>query len=291
MVKPHKLALILILNFMIFGTTPCFADCDYSSLCPEKASGLSSKFEQTVSKRLGATSLSEYIFERRLKEDLKKATGQNFNVSVKSYSFQDFVHGRFKSINISGKDLNIEGAYLTSLELKTLCDFNYVKLDKKPIQFKENMIVGFNIEISDADLTKTIHSSGYLDKLNCVNVEGCGITFFKLSGADIKIKNNKLYFTVKITSQLLLAKPLDVVMATDLKVEDGRIVFTKLNLEGLVKGVDLSKVAYQLNAMNPLAFSLDVLENKNTKMCIQHVDIINDKIFIKGYIFIPKNKQ
>ena len=289
MAKPHKLALILM--FMIFCAAPCFADCNYSNLCPEKAYGLSSPFEQTVSKKLGATSLSEYLFQRKIKENLRKATGQNFDVSVKSYSFQDFVHGRFKSITISGKNLNIEGAYLTSLEFRTLCDFNYVKLDKNPIQFKENMVVGFNTEISDADLTKTIHSSGYLDKLNCVNVEGCGITFFKLSGADVEVKNNKLYFMVKVTSQLLLAKPLDVVIDTDLKVEDGRIVFTKFNLQGAVKGVDLSKVAYQLNAMNPLAFSLNVLENKNTKMCIQNVDIIGDKIFIKGYIFIPKNSN
>ena len=289
MAKPHKLALILM--FTIFCAAPCFADCNYSNLCPEKAYGLSSQFEQTVSKKLGATSLSEYLFQRKIKENLREATGQNFDVSVKSYSFQDFVHGRFKSITISGKNLNIEGAYLTSLELKTLCDFNYVKLDKNPLQFKENMVVGFNTEISDADLTKTIHSSGYLDKLNCINVEGCGITFFKLSGADVEVKNNKLYFMVRVTSQLLLAKPLDVVIDTDLKVEDGRIVFTKFNLQGAVKGVDLSKVAYQLNAMNPLAFSLNVLENKNTKMCIQNVNIVGDKIFIKGYIFIPKNSN
>lgn len=282
-----KLALVLI--FMIFCEAPSFAVCDYSNLCPPHASGLSSKMGQSISKNLGATFLSEKVAESKIKEDLKKATNQNFDVSVKSYSFQDFIHGRFKSIIISGKNINIEGAYLTSLELKTLCDFNHVQLNKSPIRFKENMIVGFSTVISDQDLMKTMKSNGYLDKLNCVNVEGCGITFFKLSGADVQIKNNKLYFTIRVTSQLLLAKPLDIVMATDLKVEDGRIVFTKVNLGSLPKGIDLSKVAYRLNAMNPLTFSLDVLENENTKMCIKSVDIVGDRITVKGNIFIPKN--
>lgn len=280
---------VLVLFFIICFATPAFAVCDYSNLCPPKAKGLASQKGQNISRGLGATLLSEKIAQIKIKSDLKRATKQNFDVSVKSYSFQDFVHGRFKSIVISGKNLNINGAYLTALQLKTLCDFNHVKIDKNSIQFKENMIVGFLVEISDADLTKTMVSSGYLDRLNCVNVEGCGITFFKISGADVEVKNNKLYFTARVTSELLLAKPLDIVIATDLKVEDGRIVFTKVNLGNLVKGVDLSKVGYQLDAMNPLAFSLDVLENKNTKMCIKHVDIIKDRIIISGNIFIPKN--
>jgi len=283
--------LLLFLILILLFATPSFATCDYLIFCPPKASGLSSKMGQSVSKGLGATLLSEKIAQSMIKGDLKKATNQNFDVVVKSYSFQDFIHGRFKSIIISGKNINIEGAYLTSLKLKTLCDFNHVQFRQNSMVFKENMIVGFSTEISNSDLMKTMKSNGYLDKLNCVNVEGCGITFFKLSGADVKIKNNKLYFTIRITSQLLLTKPIDIVMATDLKVEDGRIVLTKVDLGDMAKGIDSKKLAYHLNAMNPLTFSLDVLENKTAKMCIKHVDIIGDKIIVDGNIFILKNSK
>ena len=282
---------VLLSTIIMLCANPTFASCDFANFCPPHAYGLSTKTGQAVSQKFGVTRLSELIAQASIKDNLKKTTGQNFDVVVKSFSFQDFVHGRFKSIVISGKNINLEGAYLTSLELKTLCDFNYVQVNRKTIRFKENMIMAFSTEISDADLVKTMKSNGYLDKLNCVNVEGCGITFFKLSGADVKIKNNKLFFTVRVTSQLLLAKPLDIEMATDLKVEDGRIVFTKVDLGNLSKGVDLSKVAYQLNAMNPLTFSLDVLENKDTKMCIKSVNIVGDKITVKGNIFIPKNSK
>lgn len=282
-----KIALFLIM--MCFFATPSFGECNYSGFCPKKAYDISSKKRQEFSRKIGATTLSEKIAQKRIKEDLRKLTNQNFNVAVKSYSFWDVYRGRFKSVSISGENLNLNGVYLTSLELKTLCDFNYVKLNKKPIQFKENMVIGFIVEISDDDLIKTIHTSGYLDKLNCVDVKGCGITFFKMDGADVEIKNNKLYFKVRITSHLFLPKPLDVVLATDLKAENGRIVFTKVNLGGLVQGVDLSKVASQLEKMNPLAFTLDVFENKNTKMCINSVDIVSNRIIIEGNVFIPKN--
>lgn len=272
--------------------TPSFmtsAVCDYAYFCHNNPYDLSSKIGQTISTRIGATFLSEKMAQVMVKNALKKMTDQKFDVSVKSYSFLDLIHGRFKSIVISGKNLNFNGVYLSSLTLKTVCDFNYVQLDRNPIKFKENMIMRFFTVITDADLTKTMNSNGYFNSLNCVNVEGCGITFFKLSGAGVEIKDNKLYFNVRVTSQLLLAKPLDISIATDLKAVGGRIVFTKVDLGNMVKGVDLSNLAYHLSDMNPLTFSLNVLENPNTKMCINNVQIVDDKILVSGNIFIPQN--
>lgn len=280
--------LLLLFSLITSITNPAFASCDYKGFCAPYAYNLSSKRGQLISMKIGATLLSEKMAQFRIKEELKKITKQNFDVSVKSYSFQDLLRGRFKSITISGENLNINGVYLTSLDLKTLCDFNYVQFDKNPIKFKENMIIGFSTVISDEDLMKTMQSSGYMDKLNCVNVHGCGITFFKLSGAGVNIQNNKLHFKVRVTSQLLLEKPLDIEMSTDLNAKNGRIALTKIDLKNVVKGVDLSKVANQLNSINPLTFSLEVLENKNTKMCINKVEILGNKIMINGNIFIPK---
>ena len=277
------------MSLVIGLNAPAFAVCDYSNFCHEQAYDLSSKMGQAISRGTGATFLAETVAQSIIKKELKNATKQNFNVSVKSYSFKDLYQGRFKSMKISGNNLDIEGVYLTSLELKTLCSFNYIERYGDSIKFKENMAMGFSTEISDVDLTKTMKTKGYLDKLNCVNVEGCGVTFFKLSGASVNIKNNKLYFKVRVTSQLFLVKPLDLVIATDLKVEDGRIVLTKIDFGKLPKGIDLSKVAYNLNAMNPLAFSIDVLENENTKMCIKNVNIVGDRIIVNGDVLIPKN--
>jgi len=281
------LILITIFATMIFSVA-AFANCNYKDFCPKPVYKTSSNMGRVISLRTGATFLSEKIAEARIRHELKKATKQNFKVSVKSYSILDLINGRLRAITISGENLNINGVYLTSLELKTLCDYNHLQFNTKPIKFKENMVVGFSTVISDTDLMNTMESSGYLDKLNCVNVHGCGITFFKLSGAGVNIKNNKLHLKVKITSQLLLEKPIDVKLATDLKAVNGRIVLTKIDLGNMTKGVDLSKVANQLNRINPLTFSLNILENKNTKMCINGVKINGNKVTVRGNIFIPK---
>ena len=281
--------LILLLIVVAFCVNPVFANCDYTNQCQSQAYDLSSTIGQKISRCTGTTFLAEKIAQFIIKKELKKATTEKFKVKMATYSAKDLAQGRFKSLEITGKNLEIEGANLTSLELKTLCGFNYVDISKNPIKFKENMVMGFKTEISDADLRKTMHSTGYLDKLNNIKLSGMGITFFKLDGADVKIKNNKLYFTIRVTSAILFAKPVDMVVAADLKVEEGQIVLTKVDFVNMFARIDLSKITYLLNAINPLNFSLDILENKNTKMSIQTVNIIGDKITVAGTVFIPKS--
>lgn len=280
--------LVIVLCLMIFCSAKAFAFCDYSTMCPANPYDLSSRGCQITSKITGMTFLAEKIAQSIIRGQLKKATKEKFKVEMKSYSANDLLHGRFKSLKISGKNLEIDGVYLTSLEIKTLCNFNYVELNKNSIKFKENMVMGYSAEISNSDLKKTIQSNGYLDILNKVNLSCFGITFFKLEGADVQIKNNKLYFTIKVILPMS-EKPMLISIRSDLKVEDGRIVVTKLDFMNLYTVIDLSKATYLLNAINPLTFSIDILNNKNSKMSVQDVDIIGDKIITKGVIFIPKN--
>lgn len=280
--------LILLLCLIIFSTTQAFAACDYSTYCTTQPYDLSSKGGEIASNVTGVTFLTEKIVEFFIKKEIKKATKENFKVELKTYSAQDLAHGRFKSLKISGKNLVIDDAYLTSLEAKTLCNFNYIDLSNNQVKFKENMVMGFKIEISNTDLKKTVQSAGYLNMLNRVKLSGLGITFFKLQGANIELKNNKLYFTINLTSPLS-AKPIPIVISSDLKVEDGNIVVTKVSLVNLYTAIDLSKATSLLNILNPLTFSTDILNNKNSKMSIQTVNIIGDRIFVTGNILIPKN--
>lgn len=279
--------LVLVIGLMIFCSSQVFAACDYSYMCPSQPYDLSSKGCQLTSKFTGMTFLAEKIAQSIIKKELKKATKEKFKVELKSYSANDLVHGRFKSLKISGKNLDIEGVYLSSLEIATLCDFNYIELGKNSIKFKENMVFGFSTEISNADLKKTIQSSGYLDMLNKTNLSAFGITFFKLEGADVQIRNNKLCFTIKVTTPMS-TNPIPIMVRSNLKVEEGNIVLTKIDLANPFTVIDLSKATYLLNAINPLTFSIDILNNKNSKMSVEDVDIAGNKIIIKGNIFIPK---
>lgn len=291
--KKLVLLFVFIAGFITLSNSSAMASsdyalCDYMQMCSPKTYDLSSKGLQITSRITGMTFLSEKIAQSIIKKELKKATKEKFKVEMHSFSANDLLHGRFKSLKISGKNLEIEGIYLSSFEAKTLCDFNYVEINKNTIKFKENMIMNFAMEISDTDLKRTMKSSGYLDSLNKINLSGMGMTFFKLSGADVSIKNNKLYFTVKVTSPFS-TKPISIDVRSDLKVEEGRIVLTKVDLVNLYTIIDLSKITYLLNALNPLTFTTDIMNNKDSKIKIQSVDIIGDKIYVKGIVFIPKN--
>lgn len=280
--------LVLLLGLMVFTASQALAICDYSCMCPTKAYDISSKGGQIVSNVTGMTFISEKVADMIIKKELKKATKENFKTEIKSYSANDLAHGRFKSLKISGKNLNIDGTYLTSLDAKTLCDFNYIDLSKKTIKFKENMVMSFSMQISDSDLRKTINSTGYLDMLNKINLSGFGVTFFKLSGADVQVKNDKIYFTIKVTTPMS-STPLPIIISYSMKVEDGRIELTKVALVNIYSVFDLSKATSILNLLNPLTFSTDILNNKVSKISIQNVDIKGDKICLNGQIFIPKN--
>ena len=280
--------LVLVLGLMILCAGYAFANCDYSSMCAPKAYDLSSHSGQITSKVTGLTFLSEKIAQLIIKKELKKATKERFRVEIKSYSPLDLLNGRFKSLKISGRNLEIEGAYINYLEAKTLCDFNYIQIYKNSIKFKENMLLTYAVEISNSDLQKTIKSTGYLDMLNKIKLSSMGITFFKLDSADVQIKNNKLYFTVNVTTPLS-AKPIPICVRSDIKVEEGNIVLTKIDLVNVYTVLDISKITYLLNALNPLTFSIDILNNKDAKMKVQTVDIKDNRIYIKGIIFIPKN--
>lgn len=282
--------IILVFGFILCLCTPqAMADTCYSRYCPTAPYAVSSKGNQTFSKVTGLTFLSEKVAQTVIKHELKKATKENFKVKIKAYSLKDLKDGKFKSMTISGKNLDIDDVYISSLNIQTLCDFNSVDVSKKEIKFRENMPMEFSMNISSTDLKKTINSTGYLKMLNKTNLSAFGITFFKLDSADVNIKNNKLYFTINVTTPLS-AQKIPVTVSTDLKVEDGKIVVTKVALLNAFSVIDLSKMANILNMLNPLTFSTELFNNTKTKTSIQTIDIIGSQISVKGNILIPKTK-
>ena len=51
----------------------------------------------------------------------------------------------------------------------------------------------------------------------------------------------------------------------------------------------MAKMVSALNYLNPLEYSLDVMENKNAVLNVQEVKIVDNKINILGIINVPKD--
>src|SRR5574344_373904 len=269
----------------LLTTSQCFAYTCFDKMCPQNPYDMTTKAGQIFYKITGSTLLAEAIGQSIIKKSLKKETKEKFKVKIDSYSAKDLIQGRFKSLEISGKDLNIDGVYISSLDINTLCNFNYVELNKNTKKFKENMVLHFGIGISNEDLQKTMNSTGYMDILNNVNLSLGGLTLFKIQDASTTIRNDKLNFGFKIYSPF--TRTINVSIGSKIKVLNGEIVLDAV--ENSYSKVDMAKLTKILNMLNPLEFSLEILENKDTKMQVQDIKIIDNKILMSGNILIPKN--
>ena len=80
-----------------------------------------------------------------------------------------------------------------------------------------------------------------------------------------------------------------VELTADLKVKDGKIDFQNTRLVSNSFKLDLSKVNFLMDYLNPLDFSVNIFDNKNAKIYIRDIAIKNNVINAEGTVIIPKD--
>ena len=275
-------ACVLLMGLSSFGA------CE-EVVCPQPYE-LTSNVSRFLSVITGQKFLGELIGEKIIKKSVtKNLISGDIKTDLKSYSVRDLKAGRFKSIEINGKNVNAQGIYITSFNVKTLCDFNYIYEDKKGnVAFKEDLPLALSAEISEEDLNKTMASSDYQRLINDINSLGSNFNIFQITSTKVKLKNNKMYYVLNY-SMPFMRKTKEVVLSANLHVKNGQIVLSNTTLENTSADIDMfSKL---LNYMNPLDFSAKILENKDAKFSIQNVNITDGKITIDGRITVLKDKE
>ena len=274
---------------LFLSTTCCFAS-DLSDMCAQPYD-LSMKGTRFLSAVTGMNTLSQAIANSIIKKELKKSTGtKGFKVKMKSYSAKDLASGRFKSLKISGKDLNFDGVYVSNFDAETICGFNYVSLNKNSIKFKENFAMNYSMTITDEDLHKTVLSTDYLNFLHSLNVKIGSFNLLELEYLDAKFKDDKLLFSMNMNNKMFnYSIPLYIGASAKISVKNGKIILSQVHLENLNKKINLTQLTNLLNKINPLTYTVDVLDNKNSKVAIKTLNIKEDKLILDGTLFVPKN--
>lgn len=284
-----KKLLISVITIMIFGLS-ANAQCSYTDFqCPQnyKTSSGFSKFMGSVT---GANFIARKAGESIIKKSIKNDAEGDFDVNLESFSAADLAAGRFKSLSITGKNIVSDDVYLSYLNLKTICDYNYIVLDKKnnTATFKEDFGMTFGAVMTESDINNSMQNKEYKYLIDEINSLGKSISLFNIQSAKVKIKNNKFMYVIKIAFPMFgMSK--SVVITSDINVHNGRIIFTQTNVMNDYVKMDLSKITYLLNYLNPLNFSLRILENKDADMQIQEAVIKNDKIYVNGIITVDKD--
>ena len=279
--------LILLLGFMMLTAPVSFgADCEYTCVEPyDMSSKVSSFFSNIFGMNFAKTQISESVLKKAI---LKNVQGdKNLKVDINSYSGKDLSKGIFKSLTMSGQNINIDGIYLTSLELKSLCDFNYVQYDKKGnLTFKEDFPMSFALQMSADDINNTMKSEKYGKVVNDLNkLSFAGI---KVSSTSASIRGNRFYYAIYVTLPFV-REPKKIEISADLNVQDGKIDFENTKLSSNSFNFDLKKVDFLMNYLNPLDFSINIFDNKDAKVYIKNIAIKNNIIETDGLVVIPKD--
>ena len=283
-----KIVLGLVLLLAVQGAQA--QDCS-TLKCPAPYD-LTSGFSRGMSTVTGQKFLSEKIGEKLVKKAIKKnIVSGDIKADLDAYSVRDLKAGRFKSLDVSGKNVDIQGIYVSSFNAKTLCNFNYIANDKRGNYIvKEDIPVSFNAVVTEEDLNKTMNSSDYKRMIDDINSIGGNFNIFQITSTNIKLKNNKMYYVLKY-SMPFVRKTKELVISADLNVENGQIVLANTTFLNNSMSLDVDKLSKLINYINPLDFSAKILENKDAKFNIENVKISDGKIVVDGSMTILKDKE
>lgn len=281
-----KTLLFLCIVFLSSGSM-AFASCDYECKTPYD---MNSKFRTVLGAVSGVNSVTEFAAEKAVKKAiLKIGTAEKLEVKIDSYSSKDLKNGIFKSAEISAENAQIKGIYLSTINLKTLCDFNYLKQSGKEYVFVEDLPMSYNIKLTAHDINKTMENEKYQRVIKDLNKLGANYGYgMKIVSTKASIKNGKFYYVLNLEIPFV-RKPQKLVLEANVSVKDGKIVYTNTRMvSGFVK-LDIKKVDFILNYLNPLDFSVNLIDDKEANVKVKNVKISNDTIFTDGVVIIPKD--
>lgn len=228
---------------------------------------------------------AESLVEREIKKSLKKETGGNFKVSFSGYTLSSMKKGIFKELELTGKNLVVEEIPIPYVHVKSLSDYNYVDYTKNPIEFKSDMEFAYDMLLSDESMNKALLDKNYQNVIR--NINKLASPMFEVTGVKTKIVENKLYILTSYNFPIApSAKDKVFVASSDFKVQDGKIRAVNVKLDSAYGKISLNKVANLLNLLNPLEFTLELLDSKKCNANIENINIVDNKVKIDGKILV-----
>ncbi len=228
---------------------------------------------------------AEGIAEHSIKKALKKETGANFKVNFEGYTLESMKKGIFKEIELSGKDVVVEDINIPYVHLKSLSDYNYVDYTKNPIEYKSDMTFAYDLLLSEESMNTALQHGNYKTVLG--NINNLAYPMFEVKGVSTKIRNNKLYILIEYNFPIAPSPKNKIFVASSgFEVKNGKIRAVNVSLDSAYGKISLSRVANLLNLLNPLEFTMELLDSKECDANIENVNIVDNKVKIDGKIYV-----
>ncbi|MFI3300420.1 MAG: hypothetical protein R3Y28_03270 [Candidatus Gastranaerophilales bacterium] len=280
-----KKCLLILASIILLSNLAQAQSCDYTCKSPVD---LSSKAMQIFSIITGQNFVSEKVFEQIIKKSIAKKIDGDFDVNLDGYSFTDLKNGKFKSLKIMGESVNIKRIYFSAVKLQTICDYNYIDFNNSEFEVKEDLPANFSLMMSEQDLNKTMLSTDYQKLLKELNLFGSSLNLFEITSSTVKISENKIDYILEIKMPFIGGKQ-RVIISADLKVENGEIKFVNAEFNTNFLKINLNNITEMLNYINPLAFSINMLENNKVNINTSDIILNEGKIYVNGKVIVLKN--
>lgn len=231
----------------------------------------------------------ESVAEKAIKKSLKKETGAKFNVKFEGYTLSSMKAGVFKNLVIKGKNVTVEDVFLPYLEFKTVTDYNWIDYTQNPVMAKSDMVFEYNIGLSEKSINDALKSKEYQKTIEKINKKA--FPLFVLSDARVRIKDNRLYVIISYNFPINPAKKdRTLVVSTDFSVENGLIRAKNVGLNSVYGNLPIDKVTNLINLLDPLTFTLDVMNSKKCTSRIENVKLVDNIFQINGKMFVEGSK-
>ena len=227
---------------------------------------------------------AESAVKKAIKKALKKETGSNFDVKFEGYTLSSIKRGIFKYIEISGHDVKVDNVTVPYVHLVSLDDYNYIDYKKNPIEFKCDMTYKYDLLLDDETINAALKDSDYNKTLAKVNK--IASPFFVIKGVKTKITDNKFYIVTDYNLPLAVTKDRSFVAQSDFEVIDGKIKAKNVSIDTSYGNLGLNKVANLINYLNPLEFTVDLIDNNKHKTTIENINIVDNKVKVDGKIYV-----
>lgn len=269
-----KKILLLLLTFGVMSSGLVFAQDKYSQeyLKNHKHFAIMNPFAETIA-------------EHAIKKSLKKDTGSNFDVKFTGYTLSSMKKGIFKHLEIRGEDVVIEDIPLDYIQLETLSDYNYIDYTQEPPVFKADMTYAFSLKFGEDAMNTALKHSDYQKVLNKVN--DIAYPLFQIKGVSTKIRNNRIYILTEYNFPIAPSSKNRVfVSSSDFKVQEGQIKAAGVKVDSAYGNISTDKVSNLINLLNPLEFTMKLLDTKKCNAKLENVNIVDNKVEINGKIFV-----
>ena len=265
---------LLILLIMFLSTEISFAGVDR----------LSQEYLQSSKHFTITKPLAEYVAKKAIKKALKKETGTSFDVKFEGYTTSSIKRGIFKTVEITGKDVKVNDITIPYVNLKSLTDYNYIDYSKNPMVFKSDMTYAYDLLLNEDAINTALKDSDYMKVLTKVNK--IARPFFVIKGVRTKIVNDKMYIITDYNLPIAITKDKSFVAQSDFEVKDGKIKAKNVSIDTAYGNLGLNKVANLINYLNPLEFTLSLLDENIHKCTIENINIVDNKVKVDGKIYV-----